>query len=486
MESTRPMFNNLMSAFDREIAFVAIGQLVVHLLALGAALEAVLKSRTAPGAVAWSLSLIFLPLLMLPLYWVFGRRKFKGYARARRLGTTRISLIAKSLHEELQRHGSPIDRTELRAVARLANMPMTDGNAVDLLIDGDAFWQAIHTAIEGAQRYVLLEFYILKDDDFGAQLHKLLIDKARQGIDIHFLYDEIGSFQLGRHYVETMRAEGIDIRSFHTTKGRRNRFQINFRNHRKIVIVDGEVGITGGSNIGDEYLGRDPDLSPWRDTNVRMRGPTVQCLQLAFLEDWFWACDRVPKLNWEPAAAGKVCASIIPSGPADRLETCMLFFSQLIQMARHRLWIVSPYFVPDGAIISALQLAALRGVDVRLILPAKADSRMVQLSSYANLDDIQRAGVKVYRYQQGFLHEKVWLIDDDTAVIGTANLDNRSFRLNFEISILVSNPAFAGQVEAMLLADLERSVEVEPETFARSRLPFRLAVRLSYLLAPIQ
>lgn len=480
------MIFGVMSAYESDIALLAIGAICLQLLALGAALEAVLKSRTAPGAIAWSLSLVFFPLLMLPAYWIFGRRKFKGYARARQRGTTGISDVARRLHGELRIHGVALEDHALRAVTRLAQMPMTGGNHVDLLHNGDDFWKAIEIAIRGARQYVLLEFYILRDDDIGCALRDLLLEKAAEGVEIHFLYDEIGSFQLGRSYLDSLRRAGVDIRSFHTTKGRSNRFQINFRNHRKIVIVDGKVGITGGSNIGDEYLGKDSELSPWRDTNLLLRGPAVQCLQLAFLEDWFWACDKVPKLNWDAEAAGDVCTAIVASGPADKLETCVLFFTQLIQMAERRLWIVSPYFVPDGAIISALQLAALRGVDVRLMLPDKADSRMVQLSSYANMDDIQRAGVRVFRYREGFLHQKVWLVDDATAVVGTANLDNRSFRLNFEISVLVRNERFAREVERMLEQDFANSSEIEPGIFERASLPFRLAVRLSYMLAPIQ
>ena len=304
---------------------------------------------------------------------------------------------------------------------------------------------------------------------------------------MYFLYDEVGSFQLGRAYVKRMRAGGVEMRSFNSTKGRRNRFQLNFRNHRKIVIADGSVGVIGGSNIGDEYLDHHPVLTPWRDTSLLLRGPAVLALQLTYLEDWYWACEQVPQLIWSRAAApeGNIDALIVPTGPADQMETCLLLFQQLIHGAQQRLWIVSPYFVPDSSIIAALQLAALRGVDVRILLPEKPDKRMVWLSSFASLDDVQQAGVHVYRYQAGFLHQKVWLVDDDCALLGTANLDNRSLRLNFEVGAVVRDRAFATQIESMLLKDFERSRLLPSDQLKSRSFLFRLAVRCSYLLAPI-
>ncbi len=472
------------SVYDTEITAFVVAAVLLQLAALQAALEAILKSRTAPGAIAWSLSLTFLPLFMLPLWWIFGRRKFKGYARAKRRGTSRISQVARDLHAQLLQYDAGHGQT-LGAIRNLTQMPTTEGNSVEVLIDGAAFQAALERIIREAEHYLLIEFYILRDDNIGLALRDLLIEKAQQGVEIHVLYDEIGSFQLSRGYIDQLRNHGIDIRSFHTTKGRRNRFQINFRNHRKTVIADGRVGMTGGSNIGDEYLGHDAWLTPWRDTNIVVRGPAVQCLQLAFLEDWFWACDRVPRLNWVPETTGAVCATIVPSGPADSVETCLLYFLQLISMAKRRLWIVSPYFVPDSAILSALQLAALRGVDVRIMLPARADNRLVQLASYALMDEIQRVGVRLYRFQDGFLHQKVWLVDDETVSIGTANLDNRSFRLNFELSVLVTDRDTAVQVERMLENDFRHCREIEPGIFQRHGWPFRLSVRLAYLLAPI-
>jgi cardiolipin synthase len=478
IETLKHWINNL------DLAAFALYTIAVQLLAIAAAIEAIMKTRTSQGAVAWSLSLILMPTVMLPLYWVFGRRKFRGYAKARRIGKTNLHMPRRMLRT--QPVSAPINAGQ-RALEQIAQMPYTRNNALELLINGEQIFAALFAAIDSAQHYILLQYYIVRDDATGCLLRDKLIAKAQQGVVIYFLYDEVGSFKLGRHYINALRAGGVDIRSFHTTKGRRNRLQLNFRNHRKIVVVDGEVGIVGGSNIGDEYLDMHPILTPWRDTSVQIRGLAVHALQLTFLEDWYWACEQVPQLKWHTPteAVGGIEALIAPTGPADQMETCLLLFQQLTQNAKERLWIVSPYFVPDTSTINSLQLAALRGVDVRILLPEKPDKRTVWLSSFASLDEVQSTGVKVYRYQAGFLHQKVWLVDNDCALIGTANLDNRSFRLNFEIGVIANDRNFAAQVAAMLVEDFNRSRLLPRGEVAKRGWLFRLAVRCSYLFAPI-
>src|SRR5207244_2541871 len=205
----------------------------------------------------------------------------------------------------------------------------------------------------------------------------------------------------------------------------------NFRNHRKIVVVDGRDAYVGGLNVGDEYLGRSARFGAWRDTHVAISGPAVKAVQISFVDAWHWSTGEVPQLDWsvEPKKCGGKAVLVMPSGPVDRLDTCTLFFVHAIQSARRRLWIASPYFVPDAAILVALQLAVLRGVDVRIMLPSKPDHRLPWLASFSYLKDTLPWGVKMYRYQDGFLHQKVLLIDDDLASVGTANLDMRSLRL---------------------------------------------------------
>ncbi|GGO78998.1 cardiolipin synthase A [Marinobacterium nitratireducens] len=476
---------------EHEPVVLALAAFVMLVLGIVSGLNAIMTTRTAQGAVAWVILLVVFPPLMVPLYWVFGRRRFRGYAQGRGRGRLEVQNLARSLNLRFQPHiprTSAADQT-FTALERLAKMPFTRGNEARLLINGDRAFEDMFAAIRTATHYVLLEFYIVRDDEFGRALGDLLISRVRDGVRVRFLYDEIGSFQTPRRFFRSLADAGVDIRPFHSTKGLRNRFQLNFRNHRKIVVVDGDYACVGGVNVGREYVHKHPVLSPWRDTSVALRGPAVQAVQLAFVEDWYWATDRVPaSLNWVPSVVptGGVETFVLSSGPADTLESCALYFLHLIQTARQRLWIVSPYFVPDAAVVAALQLAALRGVDVRILLPELADKRLMKLSSYTYIGETIFCGVKFYRYQNGFLHQKVLLVDDELASIGTANLDNRSFRLNFEISILNRNRQFAGEVAAMLREDFLQSRQLSTAEVKNWSLPLRLVSRCAYLLAPIQ
>jgi cardiolipin synthase len=375
-----------------------------------------------------------------------------------------------------------------RILKSLSRLPITSGNTAKLLVDGEDTFDAIFDGIAQAEDYILFQFYILRDDELGQRFKQAFIDKAAAGVRIFMLYDELGSKKLSPEYIVDLRNAGVEIYPFNTTQGKGNRFRVNFRNHRKIVVVDGRVAYVGGHNVGDEYLGKDPKLSPWRDTHVELRGPVVQCVQVPFLEDWNWATKQMPTLNWDPERAvdGGVVAACLPTGPADELETGTLFFLHAINSAKERLWIVSPYFVPDEQLMSALQLAALRGVDVRILIPQNPDHMHVYLSGLSYLQEAEEAGVKIYRYQPGFLHQKVWLIDDDVSLVGTANLDNRSMRLNFEVTMLLIDRDFSRQTEEMLQADFANSELASITDYTERSLPYRFLVRVSRLLAPVQ
>ncbi|MDG4557165.1 MAG: cardiolipin synthase [Candidatus Contendobacter sp.] len=462
---------------------------LIHTLGVLSAIHAVAGVRTPQGAIAWAISLVTFPYVALPLYWILGRNRFHGYVEALQRGALEqadrggVALILERLRGH-QVDPPPERAGDLHILARLTRTPYTQGNTLELLIDGEATFDAMFTALEAAERYILIQFFIIKDDDLGRELHARLLRKAAAGVPIRVLYDEIGSHALPKTYVETLRAAGVAVSAFHTTRGRRNRFQLNFRNHRKIVVVDGRVAFVGGLNVGDEYLGRGP-LGHWRDTHLRVGGPAVQALQRVFLADWYWATRQVPDLEWRPVATGNQTALIFPTGPADALETCSLFFHQAIVGARRRLWIASPYFVPDPPVFEALQLAALRGVDVRVLLPAKPDHKLVYLASFSFLDVADRTGIQIYRYQNGFLHQKVVLVDEEVAAVGTANLDNRSLRLNFEVMAVVVDRTFAGQVAAMLERDFQQSRQTSAADLRNRSWPFRWAARAARLFDPI-
>lgn len=284
-----------------------------------------------------------------------------------------------------------------------------------------------------------------------------------------------------------MKKAGIECCSFGINRFWWSRLQLNFRNHRKIVVSDGTMAFIGGLNVGDEYLGRDQRYGGWRDTHLKMAGPVVQAVQLVFLEDWFWATNRVPDLHWDTRAeATDQIAAIIPTGPADPADSWQLIVAEAANTSRKKLWIASPYFVPDEGVLTALQAAAIRGVDVRILIPERADQLLVWLSAFSYYEQSIPFGVKLFCFQKGFLHQKVMLIDERLASVGTANLDNRSFRLNFEITAFSTDQKFVGEVESMLMADFSSAREATVEDFTGKSFLFRAACRAARLLAPIQ
>ena len=469
---------------------IVLAVVVFHVLGFLSSIHAIMSTRTEQGAVAWAVSLNTFPYVAVPAYWVLGRSRFQGYVDARRGEMAEIAGVTKEAEAAVREFELPRESVSpaARAAQALAGIPTLRGNSLELLVDGDATFASILEGIDRAEDYVLFQFFIVHDDEIGRDVKTHLIERAKAGVRVYFLYDEVGSHDLPASYKDELRDAGVEVFDFHTQKGPGNRFQLNFRNHRKVVVVDGKVAWVGGHNVGDEYLGRDPKFGHWRDTHVRIEGPAALGAQLSFAEDWYWATGRRLDMSWHPISAdgADVPVLIIPSGPADELETANLMFVHAINSATERIWIASPYFVPDRPVITALQLAGLRGVDVRILIPDEPDHLGVYLAAFAYLDESESTGVRFYRYQDGFPHQKVMLIDRSLATIGTANFDNRSFRLNFEITAVVADTGFAAEVERMLVTDFSKSRLMEPGEYDRKPWWFRFAVKLARLTAPIQ
>ncbi len=462
--------------------------IVLHTIGALLALRAVMISRTPQAAIGWGMGLLVFPALTIPLFLVFGESRFSGYALAgsgenRELDAAleRTQLALKPF----QAHLIEKYRDAEQLAINLRGLPPTRGNSCKLLVDGEQTFSAILSAIDEACEYVVVQFYIVHDDTLGSQLKDRLIAARRRGARCWLLYDKVGSKGLPDSYVEELQAEGVKVRAFVTNRQFGRRFQINFRNHRKLVVVDGRVAFFGGLNAGDEYMGKGP-LGPWRDTHVQVHGPAVQALQFSFLEDWNYASGEVPDLPLEPRVSGPDLVLPFASGPAEAWNVTPAVYCEVIHDVRHRLWIASPYLVPDSSLRTALAHAALRGVDVRIILPQGIDHLMPWLSSFTYYPAMRAAGVKIYRYQPGFMHQKVLLADDDLAVVGSVNLDYRSFMLNFELASVVNDKAFASEVEKMLEADFARSLPEDLGKFENAGFIFRLKCRLAALMSPEQ
>ncbi|GAA6178843.1 cardiolipin synthase [Shimia sp. NS0008-38b] len=464
--------------------FVAVGIVALELAALYCAWLAISSARTSQGALGWVIFLLFAPLIAVPLYLFLGHHRFRDYRVARR---NSVRVIDRLDDFQAAFRPSSAPAVSPKAFEKVADMGALGGNGMQLMRNGETTFEAIFAAIDQAEHYVLVQFYIFRDDGLGRALKDRLIAAAKRGVSVAFLYDRVGSLRLSQTYLDDLSAAGVKVPTNEEMRGPKTRFQLNFRNHRKTVVVDGKVGFIGGHNVGDEYLGKDPAFGDWRDTHVKLCGPVVMQLQLVFVEDWHWVTDEFlgDTLNWQPEPVPEdMTALIVPTGPADRLETGALMFFAAICAAKERVWIASPYFVPDRDVLSALKFAALNGVDVRLLLPEVIDHRVVWLAAFAYFDEVRFAGVKIYRYKPGFMHQKVFLVDDELAGVGTTNLDNRSFRLNFEAMALFFNKRAARDVEEMLIEDFARADSLVADISAQPW-HIRLGAPIARLFAPI-
>lgn len=450
------------------IAMVLAG---FYALAAICAVREINASRTSQGSIAWLVSLAFLPFPTALIYLIFGWKHFDSYAKTK-LEVRHARLIRSEDLAVIDRETGaqwPVQR-------RAAGMPFLAGNKVDLLIDGDAIFESILSGIAEAESYVLVQFYIIRHDALGQRLAAALLERRRAGVKVCVLYDDIGSSGLSAEYRERLRAEGVEICAFNHRHQLLRLFgplRINYRNHRKNVVVDGKVGWTGGANVGVEYLGQDKRFGHWRDTQIRIQGPAASSLALIFQEDWLWSTGDtlelpLPNPVEEP---GPVSALVMATGPADKFEANAIAFTDIIGQARQRLWIVSPYFVPDTDSRTALYAAVLRGVDVRIMLPAKPDHLLVWLASNAHADAMVEHGVSIYRYHRGFLHQKVLLMDDRITSVGSVNFDNRSFAINFEMTVWMTDKTMIENVEHMLETDFTHCRKVTREE-VQKRNPF--------------
>ena len=459
----------------------------VELLGIATAVHALMTVRSERGTIAWCISLVAMPFVALPLYVIFGRAKFDRYRQA--IAEAFEDHLTKS--EELAASVKPheIEGSPLQSVlAKLSPFSFTSDNQLKLLIDGEATFGAIFEEIRKAKDYVFIEFYIIKDDELGTALKELLIERAQEGIRIYLLYDEIGSKDLSDDFLDALRQVGVETASFGPPLRRCDFFHLNFRNHRKIVVVDGEVAFLGGHNVGDEYLGKDASIGDWRDTHVQVTGPAAFDCQRVFLESWYWASKRLPPVNTDCTFPSQACQSealVLPTGPVRKEEVCTLAYKALINEAQERCWIASPYFAPNETIIDSLRYAALRGVDVRILLPARPDHFVVHLASYSYIDSLSNTPIKFYRYLDGFLHQKVILIDEVLAGVTTMNMDQRSFHLNFEVALFANEQRFVEGVARMLERDFSRSRLASADDYRSQTLPFRVAVNVARLFGPV-
>ncbi|WMS42383.1 cardiolipin synthase [Acuticoccus sp. MNP-M23] len=461
--------------------------IAIHVVGVVAAFRAAQHAHTAQGAVAWGISLIAIPYFALPLYLFIGpprpgelevdQADFRADAYA--------SLLTLRMPPEAI---APIEE-KWRLLERLSPAPAIYSGPPRLLIDGGEVFDAVFKAIEAAEHEIVVQFYIYRDDGLGRRLHEALCRRSREGVKVLLLYDGIGARNVPEAYWEGLRKAGVDAHEFHLRRRLPKVMRLNYRNHRKLVAVDGKVAIIGGPNVGDEYLGLDPKFGAWRDTAIEITGPAARVAQASFVVDWQWAGGDPAALEHPPVKVSPSFANtpvlLLPTGPADTLPACSLSLMHLIGSARKRLWLTTPYFVPDLDVLSMLKVAALRGVDVRVMIPDRPDHTIVWLAGFTYADEVMRADVKLYRYMEGFMHHKVMLVDDEVAAIGTVNFDNRSLHLNFENTVVVMDKAFTAKVAAMLERDFARCRPHMDSPYAGFHPITRAIAPATRLLAPL-
>lgn len=451
-------------------SLTTIGNVGLYLLALVAARLAIRTARTPQGATGWVVFLLSFPVLAIPAYVIFG------------------GIYRMNKHRAPQAPDQKADATQhvgarLSDLQRTAESTLSPDNNVLLVVNGQATFEAIFEAMDNAKCEILVQYYTLRDDALGEEMKQRLIDATRRGVTVRVLVDAMGSYQLSRSFIAELRDAGVDFRGNFALRRSFYRLGINYRNHRKTVLVDGDVAFTGGLNASQLYIDGADEFDDWRDTFLRIEGPIVTQIQRSFASDWKALTDEdLPEFDSGCRKAGDILAMHVEVGPTEEHDTGLLLILGLIGKARERLWITTPYLVPPPEVAAALKLAAERGIDVRILVPQSIDKYLPWLASRSIFQSFHSVGIGIHEYLPGFTHQKVILVDDDIASIGTINLDFRSIMLNFEQTVLIEDKDFCKEVAQMLAEDFANSERYDGE---KQRLWIRLFAPVAQLLAPV-
>jgi cardiolipin synthase A/B len=428
-----------------------------------------LENRTAQNTLLWIYILVFLPVLGYIIYVYSGQLFLKGYLfKSKRIKDREVyqAMIRKSekidfsqLNNHQHHFAHYLDRTTFT--------PTNTKTKTKILRNGEETFREIKRALIAAKDFIHMEYYIFRDDRLGTEIIDILIEKAQAGVEVRLMYDAVGSITLSGTTIKRMKESGIKVQPFLSLKNSIYNQKFNFRNHRKIIVIDGKAGFVGGLNIGVEYLGEDEKFGFWCDTHVVLEGEAVQTLHAVFLLDWRYVCGEMlvnDKRYMKPIpAASDGMVHVVATGP--ETERMSDHYYAMISSATRSIWIASPYFVPNQAIRTALRIAAKKGVQIRIMVPDTNDGFLTQYATRSYLPELLRAGAEIYTYQKGFLHKKVMIVDGDLATVGTANMDMRSFRLNFEVNLFLLGTKSIQDLVTHYQEDLEDCLRIRPVEF---------------------
>lgn len=474
------------------IALCAYGILMVRTIRF------ILLEKGSPSrTLAWIAFLFLLPILGVMLYYVFGKNiRRKNIFRRKRLETGRIFQAFERLqsqHDPLMEKGLPPMQKRYRKLIRMVmknkQTVWTIGNQTQVFHDGHTFFEALFEDLKNAKKQIAIQFYILEEGQLAEQLLEILKKKVQEGVSVKVIYDGVGSWNLSDRFIQRVKSAGIELFPFIPLRFLKWPQRINYRNHRKIVVIDSAIGYTGGFNIADKYLFGDPVLGYWRDTHIRIVGPAVLGLWLVFLLDWHFVSGHSVHLEpkmFQISKESKGCPiQIIASGPDSNIANIQQEYFSMINLAKRYIYISTPYFIPDESILTALKTAALSDVDVQLMIPYNSDTKLLKWSIRSYLEELLEVGVKVFFYQNGFMHSKVLIADDIVSSIGTANMDERSFSQNFEVNAIIYDKAICREVKNQFLADLTLCEEIHVASFKNRSRKEKTMESIARLFSPL-
>lgn len=473
---------------------IGIFSIVITMSVIFIAFVIFLENRHPTTTLTWLIVLGSFPLVGFIFYLLFGRnyrkeRMFRKKYFLDKQAFLKVEGDFDPVNEEKMANMGNHQRKLFYLAQELSNSPISFATATEVLTNGEATFSKIISELKKATHHIHLEYYIVRHDEIGQEIKKILIQKAQEGVKVRFLYDALGSWELSTSYIRELTQAGVEIIPFGHVRFPFLNSKFNFRNHRKIIVIDGSVGFVGGLNIGDEYLGKKESFGFWRDTHLMVKGEAVRSLQLIFLQDWFYMTDKslltveyLSPILQENIHGG---VQLIAGGPDTEWSVIKNIFFSMISTAKKSVWIASPYFIPDEDIFSALKVAALSGIDVRLLVPNRPDKWIVFHASRSYFPQLLQAGVKIYEYEKGFMHSKIIIVDDELASIGTSNMDMRSFHLNFEVNAFLYRTGSTETLVADYKNDLCHSKQIDYSEFEQRSIWLRLLESTSRLLSPL-
>lgn len=478
------------------VSFIVTGILILNIFLAIALIF--LERRDATSTWAWLLVLFFIPIFGFFIYLMFGRRLrekhlFRWEGRNKigidQLIDYQMSAIENNTFEfrkeELEKY-----KDMIYLHLRNNDAVLTQDNAMTVFNDGSDKFEALIQDLEQATNHIHIQYYIFRLDNLGKRILNVLERKAKEGVEVRLLFDDMGSRGLYKRHFHNLIRLGGKVEAFFPSILPLINTRLNYRNHRKIVVIDGATAYIGGFNVGDEYLGQVKKFGYWRDTHLRIEGSAVHPIQTRFLLDWNQASsekDIEYNEQYFPAIPrkGDISMQIVSSGPDSEWEQIKDGYLKMIFRAKKYIYIQTPYFIPDVSFLDALRIACLSGVDVRIMIPNKPDHVFVYWATYSNVGHLLKAGAKIYIYDNGFLHSKQIVIDDEVATVGTANIDVRSFKLNFEVNAFIYDPIAAHQLAELFEQDLLVSRELTLETYQQRSFTIRLKESIAHLISPI-